>query len=1038
MLEHLKRKERDSPSASLETGHNRSSSDSSDDETLLGSPSRSPKSVSPASPISAKEEMTSSSHSSSSELTAPELFVERLVVDVNTKKFNHDTEKTIITEKEADHVSEIENLRLVYAQAINEMKEKLDQKDEAVKNANYFAAAAANKLAVVLTKRSNAGASSTTIQQLTMRRDNLLQELETNRGKISDLTRSVRETKEELVVAVMRNDDTRTALAAAKAEATAAKAKAAEMEEFASRSSNISKEAVKELTCSNDKIDALLHQRGHEVIKQQIGLITFLRAENEDLEQQLHASSLENSNLRECTKATADEVAENRQLVSSYKKELQSCNAKILDFENALQAETGSDNIANLIQDREKTMAELTARVEEVAYLHQMEGKYEKHVMEMRTEVQYQYQANDSLEQEISKMKEDIKRVHRANARLEQKITFFESNKLLVSRYDNICNNHAILKIVKKEKLTLEKDIASLATLEQKNKGLVRLEEDLKVLIHDMLLQIIKLSHALELRGAFPFNRAYEGIIDRVSFVAQIEAEDVYAEATTDGCEHAFDVQEMVQGDEEDAYDEDEEDSYDERETSDDGSTPGEGRADSNGGSQAYDSAGIKTVGKDMGLKTTSSSISGSGEKPSSTGPNSLAEEVEILIAAAAEQEDVPVSAETLEAKARSVLDPPKGHSVAIPPMVDGTPDNHATEHLLVRDLENTYVDDVEYSSKYENVVDGSDSSDGENVEEEKELGVGKEPEHIGGVDSSKVSKSEISESSQPSLFATPKADTEGNWTDESVPSEPLMTSKTAEEASFSWTGKGNSRDIWQGTSFATANNDLFSQAALAADLKLGTEEKPQFFMSFMEQKPAETKTPTSENHTKARKETAYCTIRETSFPTQINFAGESVPGLFTGSSSSFPGPATQPASARIFSFQEHSSPSVTVPAKDKAGEAVVAKVESLKEDVPEIDALKETSSGEKATNEDLRKIDTPERESLPEKFPVGEIQKEQLQKANNAPKEEGAPTTSEPSRKERKAAKKAQEKAAQKAMNEARNMKVQESRRIEKAMMMK
>ncbi|KAF6223712.1 hypothetical protein HO133_000555 [Letharia lupina] len=135
-------------------------------------------------------------------------------------------------------------------------------------------------------------------------------------------------------------------------------------------------------------------------------------------------------------KAAEDGIAGYRQLLSRYKREVQSCNAKILEVEKALQTGTGLVPLAVLLRDREKTIAELTPhltiRVEEVAHLHQMESKYENHVVEMGTDLQCMYDANDSLEQEVRKMKKEVKRVIRANDSLQQKVTLFESKTLLI------------------------------------------------------------------------------------------------------------------------------------------------------------------------------------------------------------------------------------------------------------------------------------------------------------------------------------------------------------------------------------------------------------------------------------------------------------------------------------------------------------------------------------------------------------------------------------------------------------------------------
>lgn len=691
--------------------------ESSDNETLLGSPARDPESSFPASTKFGKEEMASTNSSPSSELAATELIGTPLVRDVKTNEAKHNIEKTNtardeerlagIANTEADCQSEVRNMKLVHEQAMQEMKEKLDQKDELAKSATKVAEGAAAKLAAVLAKQSDARADSVQVYQLTKRRDGLLKELESSRGKILDLTRSVEETREQLATALTQRDDTRTALAAAKTESTSAKAETTKALDLGDQLSRMTGIVRAELKSSNDKIEAILDGKGHEVIKGQIRLITLLRAENEDFEQQLHASSLENMTLKEGIKAAADNVAKNRQLykkeMSKYKKEVQSCNARILEleakkleFESALQAGTGFVAVAILLRDREQTIADLTTRVQDIALLHQKEIKYENHVIEIQTELQYMYHTNDSLVREVSELKEDLEREKLEKDSLQEKVTLLQSNTLLKSRYNNICNKHTILNILMKEKLTLEKDCASLqkanAKLEQRHTS----KEDLRVLVYDLLHRIIRLSHALSSRGAYPFNAAYSSIVDRAALVAQVEAEDVYADATTDGCEHEFDTEWI----EEDLYGEEEEDSYDEehgkdrendggnkddnngdeanggsqeenrgatgkRATPNDRDTPGEACEYNNEGTQDCEDTDVMTGGKEMG----STFKSGSAKRPVFSASTPLAEEVESTTNVAADLKEMPKSPEAFKAKVRSV-DPSEGHNVAVLPMV--------------------------------------------------------------------------------------------------------------------------------------------------------------------------------------------------------------------------------------------------------------------------------------------------------------------------------------------------------------------------------
>ena len=599
----------------------------------------------PASPKPATEDVASNNASSSSELA-------------NT---------------EADHKAEIERMRLVHEHAIEEMQQKLDRKDTLAKSATKFAEAAAAKLAANLAKETDVRADSVAVSQLTKQRDNLLKELESSRGKITDLTRCVQETIEELATAVMRIDDTRAALAAANAETVAAKAETEEATKAASTVLRTGEIARIELISRGNLIQKLLDGKGHEVIKERIRLTTFLRAENEDFEQQLHAASLENTSLRKDAKAAADDLAKNRRLMSSYKKELQSCNAKLLELESTPGTSSSSLAAANLLRDRDQALAELSTRVKEVALLHQLETKYENHVMELQADLECMYQENSGLEQELRKMERKFKRENRDNDRLQQKVTLFESNTLLMSRWNDICNKHAILNVLMTEKLTLEKNCASQkkenATLEERHTRFERSIQDFKLLVHDLLHRIIRLSRALESRGAYPFNHAYEDITDRILLVADLKAEHVYGDATTNFSEHEFDTKEMDSSDDEASYDEenegDEDEEHDrdgdnnnaddnggrtdggnhknnlwaggEHKVLDDRSMPNEGCEDNNGGSQDCENADVSNGGKDV----ASTSSSGSGPNPVSSAPTSLAEEVDKSATVAADLEEV-------------------------------------------------------------------------------------------------------------------------------------------------------------------------------------------------------------------------------------------------------------------------------------------------------------------------------------------------------------------------------------------------------------
>ena len=171
----------------------------------------------------------------------------------------------------------------------------------------------------------------------------------------------------------------------------------------------------------------------------------------------------------------------------------------------------------------------------------------------------------------------------------------------------------------------------------------------------------------------------------------------------------------------------------------------------------------------------------------------------------------------------------------------------------------------------------------------------------------------------------------------------------------------------------------------------------------------------------------------------RFNFGGNDSPFTFTASSSSFPGRVPQPGSTGMFAFGEQSSPPVTFQAKEKAVEAKEAKYEVAQEDLSKIEASEEKTREEEMTQEEPLDIDTSGDDSPKQK-------KEQKEKTFQ---DEGAPQSPTPteslsaspsplSRNQKRAAKKAQEKAAKKAEKEAKDAKMQESRRVQQAMMMR
>lgn len=343
-------------------------------------------------------------------------------------------------------------------------------------------------------------------------------------------------------------------------------------------------------------------------------------------------------------------------------------------------------------------------------------------------------------------------------------------------------------------------------------------------------------------------------------------------------------------------------------------------------------------------------------------------------------------------------------------------------------------------------------------------------PMTVASVNSSDNGNSSAFIFSSAPFFGTPTASNDVKSSKVSVSSGTSILSKSKGPPSPSSTSKGSSRNIWGGISFQSVENKPLFQAAPAG--KLEGKSKETLTPSTIS-KPAESEFHASENPevkqgsgaTKAEEDAVSSTKEMNIFPKpeMFNFGGINDPVSFTASSPSFPARFYQPTPTRAFSVEGQNSRSTTVQSRVKADEDGVAEGESSKDGVPEIEALRETSPflpqsvtpylhdglyhpprnlEEEKPKDDLK----PKYESLPNTFPTEIIQKELPEKAKSAPREDSAPkdvpasapTPSEPSRKERKAAKKAQEKAAQKAENEARSAKSEERRRVEKAMMMR
>ena len=261
-----------------------------------------------------------------------------------------------------------------------------------------------------------------------------------------------------------------------------------------------------------------------------------------------------------------------------------------------------------------------------------------------------------------------------------------------------------------------------------------------------------------------------------------------------------------------------------------------------------------------------------------------------------------------------------------------------------------------------------------------------------------------------PSLFATPSADSKAKSGKGSITPDPLKTkpaeatrpSAAAEgnsqgiwgDVTFaarpSAAAKGNSQGIWGDVTFAAAENRPFLfNATPAVDLETKPENKSLVFKSFSTSQPAESKTPAfkftefqrGSEATKPPKEAAPGATKEARFPKQLqefNFGQNGNAVSFTGSSPSLSGRSTQPASTEMFSFSGTSSPSMTSQATDKAAEVDVEKHENSKEDTLKTEGPKEGAPKKEAPKEEASEEKAPE-----EGTPTKEAPKEVTPKAD-------------------------------------------------------
>ena len=291
------------------------------------------------------------------------------------------------------------------------------------------------------------------------------------------------------------------------------------------------------------------------------------------------------------------------------------------------------------------------------------------------------------------------------------------------------------------------------------------------------------------------------------------------------------------------------------------------------------------------------------------------------------------------------------------------------------------------------------------------------------------------------SLFAMPVADSKAESGQAFMSREPLKTPRLSNG------GEGKSQDIWKDISFATAENNPFSFEAKSSDKASTTN-------LFQPSPPAQATTSSSENShaeegNKATGEAAPSTTKATFFPSQpqaFNFGGSTGPVSFTGSSSSLPARAVQPASTGIFSFSGQNPVSITSHIKEKVVEDDVARDESPKGDTSKMVANKEGGAVEETPEVRTAVEGTLESEGPRDEARQGQKKLEGTMLAKDTVEEESTtqeetpPNTPAPSpltRKQKRAAQKQQKKAASKAKNEARNAGVQARRQVQKALLM-
>ncbi len=294
-----------------------------------------------------------------------------------------------------------------------------------------------------------------------------------------------------------------------------------------------------------------------------------------------------------------------------------------------------------------------------------------------------------------------------------------------------------------------------------------------------------------------------------------------------------------------------------------------------------------------------------------------------------------------------------------------------------------------------------------------------------------------------PTPAAPPKPDSSGR----SAFSNPIFGSTNASTP----TG-GNGPSVGQPLDFGFSKDpppSLFAKFTRISEAKL--DEKATVLKPSARPQSAEAKTPASQNPEAKQGSNASAAPEEADPSTsnvaislpqlqQFNFGGNDSPFTFTftASSSSFPGRVPQPGSTRMFAFGEQSSPPVTFQAREKAVEDGEVKYEVAQEDLSKIEASEEKGREEEMTQEEPVEIDTSGDDLPKQKDEKEKTSQEEGMPESPTPTESPSASPSPLSRNQKRAAKKAQEKAAKKAEKEAKDAKMQESRRVQQAMMMR